>query len=90
MPDERKRSGAGVWAAAIIVGLILLPILYLLLLGPVYGLVVQGALTEHTWGMAVVPVQLWLERVGAKPDWFWNAYEFGYLMWWRALAEWTK
>jgi hypothetical protein len=85
--DERKRPGAGVWAASIVVGVILLPAVYLLLLGPLYFLKMGGVITADTWYIAVVPVHFWLNHIGTEPGWFWRAYEFGYVGWWGSLAR---
>ena len=86
MFDDRKRPGAGAWAASIAVGLILLPVLYLLLLGPVFFLHQNETLPDGAWSIAALPAQLWLEHVGTAPEWFWQGYEGGYLLWWGQWA----
>jgi hypothetical protein len=86
MSEPRKHGTAGVWAAAILVGIVTMPFIYLLLLGPLQFLAMKDLLTADVWDALSMPMVKWLENIGSQPSWFWDTYD-DYLVWWVDLAQ---
>jgi hypothetical protein len=85
MSEPRKHGTAGVWAAAILVGIVTMSFVYLLLLGPLQFLAMKDLLTADIWDVLSMPMETWIEDIGSQPSWFWDAYD-DYLVWWVDLG----
>jgi len=85
MTDSRKPSIA-LWAAVIVVAVVMLPFMYIASLGPLYFLVGNGTIDEQTWEVLAQPAMFCGEHSGYWPGWFWRLCE-GYIEWWGWLAE---
>jgi len=85
MSDPKKPSIA-LWAAAVIVAVVMLPFVYMASLGPLYFLVGSEYIDEQTWELIAQPAVLCARHVGYRPDWFWSLCE-AYIEWWGWLAQ---
>jgi len=85
MSEPKKKPGVAFWATIIVVGVVLMPFLYLAALGPTAFLLGNKTISDETWMVLMNPVDLWQLRFGATPQWFWLSFN-GYLRWWYLLA----
>lgn len=81
MSEERKKLRAGFRCLIVFAATLAIPILYLLLLGPTYCLLVHDKISDGTYRAVCYPLQLWGDKFGSTPAWFWQPYQ-RYMMWW--------
>jgi hypothetical protein len=82
MSAKRKKLGLGFWCAIAFATTAMAPVLYLLLLGPIYCLLINDKITENTYRVLSNPLQLWIDNIsGSTPAWFWQWYQ-AYMKWW--------
>ena len=86
MNAEPRRAHADVRTASVLAGLILVPVLYLLLLGPLLSLYCVNAVSDDVWSIATHPVVLCGDYLRDEPEWFWQTYD-RYLSLWVVGAE---
>jgi hypothetical protein len=83
MMDEKRSTGF--WAGVVLGFVLMTPFLYLLVMGPLLYLNLNGTLDDSLYSMAVQPVVLWGYHVGDSPRWLWAPWK-SYMAWWGALA----
>ncbi len=85
MSDPRKHGATGVWSASILAGLVLIPALYIVLLGPLALLLANGTISHNVWFVVTQPAVQSIAYLGKEPEWLWMKY-VQYLKWWASLA----
>ncbi len=83
---DHKKSSTGFWATMIVIGVVLLPFLYLAALGPEEYLLAKGIISNETDDIVSRPYWLCKGYCGPEPEWFWKNY-YKYLGWWYSLAH---
>ena len=81
MGEERKKRVAGFWCFAGLATTVVIPVLYLMLLGPIYCLLINDKISDGTYLAVCYPLQLWIDKCGSTPTLFWQPYQ-RYMMWW--------
>ena len=80
--SQRKSDTFRLWVIGTAVGAILLPFMYLLLLGPMQLVASNGTIA---WQAAIYPVLRAREFAERRPRMAWGCYQ-EYLRWWEGVA----
>jgi hypothetical protein len=75
MSEPRKHGATGVWAVSILAGLILIPLAYLLILGPALLLLCSETISLDAWTIVAQPAIQCGELLGDEPKAFWQMYD---------------
>ena len=76
-------NGTRIWVAVVVGVVLALPMIYLVVLGPLlYNCCTSGTLEEGSlWDIATVPLKPWANHFGRLPEFYRD-----YLAWWARLA----
>lgn len=81
--SERKKPSIGFLATVVVVTVMAVPVLYLLILGPVAFLTFSDRIEFETYRVISHPVTLWGYHFGFRPEWFW-------LIWGQYMDFWSE